>query len=1087
MEGVRQRRRSYRDLDDDDVLNEDLATVHERLDDLTRQLERMAKAGLAGMGPAPQPPTRAADLRTPDHVADALARLDRRLDQVISEGRAAAATHNPERRPRHAPPPDAYEAPPQAYASPPQAYASPPQAYASPPHAYASPRQAYAPQPAPAPAPSGPTNWAAQISARQRALDGGPASAPPLPPQPVFATTPPQPAPAPPPPSAAPASAPAWGPPPDLAGVEHQLRQINSQISSLQQQPSTEHVLHALRQDLAEIGRALTEALPRRAIESLDAEVRTLADKLDRTRQAGAEGAALAALERELADIRGAIQSLKPAESLVGFEDAVRALSHKIDHIAASAAVPQDPLAFKQLEQAVVSLRGVVSNVASDGALAQLAAEVRGLSSQFERAVADSSSEALTRLEARLAKLMESGRAVPPELEGSIRQLSERLDRVQLSQGDQLALGALEDRIAKLSEKLDASDARLGHLEAIERGLADLLVHLEEMRNGRGPRMPQPPEPAVAPAMPQQAASSPSTSPAPAAKPQSAADLIAELPPADAPAIQPQQPAQLAPLAPRAPAAMPQAGLAPQSGVPPQTELMPPPRPARQMPRGPERPPIDPNLPPDTPLEPGSGAPKVRPGSAAARIAASEAALSGFRTAAAENNSKSAAIAAARQAAKSAYLVDSPVNVPKTLRGERSSLFKWPFKKKAAAEPMPQMVVPAMPAAPTMPAPAPAPAPADTFDEEPTTRGGRIGKIIKTILIAASVAIIVLGTAQTVIDLLFSDSSAPPAIESPGTSATPDAAPRSPAPPSAPPRAMPTPQGALPEPAAPDPEPTGQIGGNASFFDPHTVVKPKLPLADITGSISRKPAALKPPVAAQPATSQPAASHAVNDGLPASISPMLRVAVHAHDPAAEYELGSRFAEGRGVSQNAAEAVRWFERAAEGGFVPAQFRLASIKEKGDGVRKDPQAARRLYMAAAGKGHAKAMHNLAVLYAEGIDGKPDYKTAAQWFLKAASRGVTDSQYNLAILYARGIGVSANLAESYRWFALAAARGDADAARKRDDVAARLDQRTLAAAKASVDAFTPEHEPDEATNLRTPPGGWDRAPAAPAKPKR
>src|SRR5947199_3655821 len=80
---------------------------------------------------------------------------------------------------------------------------------------------------------------------------------------------------------------------------------------------------------------------------------------------------------------------------------------------------------------------------------------------------------------------MESGRAVLPELEASVRALSERLDRMQLSQGDQLALGALEDRIAKLSEKLDASDSRLGHLEAIERGLADLLVYIEEWRTGR--------------------------------------------------------------------------------------------------------------------------------------------------------------------------------------------------------------------------------------------------------------------------------------------------------------------------------------------------------------------------------------------------------------------------------------------------------------------------------------------------------------------------------------------------------------------------------------------------------------------------
>ena len=177
----------------------------------------------------------------------------------------------------------------------------------------------------------------------------------------------------------------------------------------------------------------------------------------------------------------------------------------------------------------------------------------------------------------------------------------------------------------------------------------------------------------------------------------------------------------------------------------------------------------------------------------------------------------------------------------------------------------------------------------------------------------------------------------------------------------------------------------------------------------------------------------------------------------------------------------------FERAADAGFAPAQFRLASLNEKGDGLKKDLQTARRLYLAAAGKGHAKAMHNLAVLYAEGIDGKPDYKAASEWFRKAASYGVTDSQYNLAILYARGIGVQTNLAESYRWFALAAANGDSDAARKRDEVAARLDQQTLAMAKLAVQAFVAEREPDEATNLKAPPGGWDHVPAAPAKPRR
>src|SRR3569623_1786425 len=42
--------------------------------------------------------------------------------------------------------------------------------------------------------------------------------------------------------------------------------------------------------------------------------------------------------------------------------------------------------------------------------------------------------------------------------------------------------GHLEDRIVHLVQRLDASDSRLGHLEAIERGLGDLLTQIDEMR-----------------------------------------------------------------------------------------------------------------------------------------------------------------------------------------------------------------------------------------------------------------------------------------------------------------------------------------------------------------------------------------------------------------------------------------------------------------------------------------------------------------------------------------------------------------------------------------------------------------------------
>jgi localization factor PodJL len=153
-----------------------------------------------------------------------------------------------------------------------------------------------------------------------------------------------------------------------------------------------------------------------------------------------------------------------------------------------------------------------------------------------------------------------------------------------------------------------------------------------------------------------------------------------------------------------------------------------------------------------------------------------------------------------------------------------------------------------------------------------------------------------------------------------------------------------------------------------------------------------------------------------------------------------------------------------------------------------VKKDLVAARDLYLAAAGKGNGKAMHNLAVLYAEGIDGPADYANAAHWFREAADHGLTDSQYNLGILYARGTGVAQNYAESYKWFALAAIQGDQDAAKKSEEVATHLDQQSLAAARLAVKTWTMQPQPDDAINVKTPPGGWDAtASAAPAaKPK-
>jgi localization factor PodJL len=255
------------------------------------------------------------------------------------------------------------------------------------------------------------------------------------------------------------------------------------------------------------------------------------------------------------------------------------------------------------------------------------------------------------------------------------------------------------------------------------------------------------------------------------------------------------------------------------------------------------------------------------------------------------------------------------------------------------------------------------------------------------------------------------------------------------------------------------------------------LISPSYNSPDITGSIRRQPGRI--------------AAAAGDNKLPAAIGgAFLRNAANGGDAAAAYEIAVRFADGRGVPANSEEAARWFERASRDGLAPAQFRLGSLYEKGNGVKKDLGQARRLYAAAAAKGNAKAMHNLAVLYAEGIDGKPDYAAAAQWFQKAAAHGVSDSQYNLGILCARGLGTEKSLAESYKWFALAANRGDHEAAKKRDEIAGRLDPKALAAMEHTVKTWTALPQPDIAITVPAPDGGWDRAAdaaATPAKPKR
>lgn len=309
-----------------------------------------------------------------------------------------------------------------------------------------------------------------------------------------------------------------------------------------------------------------------------------------------------------------------------------------------------------------------------------------------------------------------------------------------------------------------------------------------------------------------------------------------------------------------------------------------------------------------------------------------------------------------------------------------------------------------------------------------------------------------------------------------------------------------------PSPAAPAgaQSPTGAIGDPATLApSPNAFVRPAEGRADRAGTTDEagradhaekadgSSASLPDENRSETAAATPAGDAGPGEALPpipAALGPAsLRRAALAGDAIAQFEVASRFADGRGGKADPEAALAWYRRAAASGLAPAQFRLGSMYEKGTGAARDHDKARLWYERAAAQGNRKAMHNLAVLHADGFNGQPDFESAARWFRAAAALGLADSQYNLGILHVRGLGVPQNFTEAYKWFAIVAGRGDKDAATRRDAIAAKLTPQDLAAARLAAQTWKAKPLDAAANAVRLPDAGWqaENASAEAARP--
>ena len=129
----------------------------------------------------------------------------------------------------------------------------------------------------------------------------------------------------------------------------------------------------------------------------------------------------------------------------------------------------------------------------------------------------------------------------------------------------------------------------------------------------------------------------------------------------------------------------------------------------------------------------------------------------------------------------------------------------------------------------------------------------------------------------------------------------------------------------------------------------------------------------------------------------------------------------------------AEGVKWLQKAADQGHEKAQLELAKCYLTGEGVKKDKAEAFKIYRKAADAGSVEALYELHDCYLLGQGVEKDMAKAMEVLRKSAEKGYVEAQMRLGLDYQLGNGdTPVDLAEAVKWYKLAAAQGDSLAKR-------------------------------------------------------
>ena len=144
------------------------------------------------------------------------------------------------------------------------------------------------------------------------------------------------------------------------------------------------------------------------------------------------------------------------------------------------------------------------------------------------------------------------------------------------------------------------------------------------------------------------------------------------------------------------------------------------------------------------------------------------------------------------------------------------------------------------------------------------------------------------------------------------------------------------------------------------------------------------------------------------------------------DTDAQYYLGRMYHEGNGVSQDYAQAVRWFRMAAEQGHPRGQNNLGIAYINGDGVSVNLVNAESWIRRSAEQGDANGLANMAFFYMNGIVVQQDHERGIYWLRRAADEGLARAKNNLGMMYLEGQGVPFDIERGLDWIEQAAQLG-------------------------------------------------------------